>query len=182
MASVKAPIVDFVVGILTNTKQIKYQKLPQTEEIIMMTFSVSLQESLAIVYTPSSARVYTIYEPVIRLKGQAKTVVTQRPFSSKEVQSISLDANAFRSLLPVETHGLQTVLHKIGGTGNFVFLFAQVEHLIYIHANTQINNLMCFKLRILLLTIYHSCQKGFLGTFAAQEWNKFGFSTDGADY
>lgn len=86
----------------------------------------SLQESLAVVYAPSSPRVYTIYEPVIRLKGQAKTVVTQRPFSSKEVQSISLEPNSLRALLPTETQGLQSVLHKIGGTGNFVFLFAQV--------------------------------------------------------
>lgn len=77
-------------------------------------------------YAPSSPRVYTIYEPVIRLKGQAKTVVTQRPFSSKEVQSVSLEPNSLRALLPTETHGLQSVLHKIGGTGNFVFLFAQV--------------------------------------------------------
>ena len=77
-------------------------------------------------YAPSSPRVYTIYEPVIRMKGQAKTVVTQRPFSSKEVQSVSLEPNSLRALLPTETHGLQSVLHKIGGTGNFVFLFAQV--------------------------------------------------------
>lgn len=69
----------------------------------------------------------SIYEPVIRLKGQAKTVVTQRPFSSKEVQSVSLEHNALRSLLPTETQGLQNVLHKIGGTGTFVFLFAQVR-------------------------------------------------------
>lgn len=88
---------------------------------------VSVQESLAVVYAPSSPRVYTIYEPVIRLKGQAKTVVTQRPFSSKEVQSVSLEQNPLRALLPTETQGLQSVLHKIGGTGNFVFLFAQVE-------------------------------------------------------
>ncbi len=87
---------------------------------------VPAQESLAVVYAPSSPRVYTIYEPVIRLKGQAKTVVTQRPFSSKEVQSVSLEPNSLRALLPTETKGLQSVLHKIGGTGNFVFLFAQV--------------------------------------------------------
>lgn len=86
----------------------------------------SPQESLAVVYAPSSPRLYTIYEPVIRLKGQAKTVVTQRPFSSKEVQSVSLEPNTLRALLPTETQGLQSVLHKIGGTGNFVFLFAQV--------------------------------------------------------
>lgn len=87
---------------------------------------VSSQESLAVVYAPSSPRVYTIYEPVIRLKGQAKTVVTQRPFSSKEVQSVSLEPNALRALLPGDTQGLQSVLHKIGGVGAFVFLFAQV--------------------------------------------------------
>lgn len=81
---------------------------------------------MAVVYAPSSPRVYTIYEPVIRLKGQAKTVVTQRPFSSKDVQSVSLETICLRGLLPTETQGLQSVLHKIGGTGNFVFLFAQV--------------------------------------------------------
>lgn len=87
---------------------------------------VPVQESLAVVYAPSSPKVYTIYEPVIRLKGQAKTVVTQRPFSSKDVQSVSLETSCLRGLLPTETRGLQSVLHKIGGTGNFVFLFAQV--------------------------------------------------------
>ncbi|XP_076018474.1 lysosomal-trafficking regulator isoform X2 [Genypterus blacodes] len=91
--------------------------------------TTALIESLAVVYAPSSPRVYTIYEPVIRLKGQAKTVVTQRPFSSKEVQSVSLEPHSLRSLLPTETQGLQSVLHKIGGTGNFVFLFAQVVEL-----------------------------------------------------
>ncbi|XP_049456199.1 lysosomal-trafficking regulator isoform X5 [Epinephelus fuscoguttatus] len=91
--------------------------------------TTALVESLAVVYAPSSPRVYTIYEPVIRMKGQAKTVVTQRPFSSKEVQSVSLEPNSFRALLPTETHGLQSVLHKIGGTGNFVFLFAQTVEL-----------------------------------------------------
>jgi len=88
---------------------------------------VSAQESLAVVYAPSRSRLYTIYEPVIRLKGQTKMVVTQRPFSSKEVQSVSFEPGALRALLPTETLGLQSVLHKIGGTGNFVFLFAQVR-------------------------------------------------------
>lgn len=78
------------------------------------------------VYAPSNPRVYTIYEPVIRLKGQAKTVVTQRPFSSKEVQSLSLEPSALRALLPTEPQGLQSVLHKIGGLGTFVFLYARV--------------------------------------------------------
>lgn len=85
-----------------------------------------MQESLAVVYAPSNPKDYTIYEPVIRLKGQAKTVVTQRPFSSKEVQSLSLEPNALRALQPTETQSLQSVLHKIGGMGTFVFLFARV--------------------------------------------------------
>ncbi|XP_024000343.1 lysosomal-trafficking regulator-like [Salvelinus sp. IW2-2015] len=46
--------------------------------------TAALIECLAVVYAPSSPRVYTIYEPVIRLKGQAKTMVSQRPFSSRE--------------------------------------------------------------------------------------------------
>ncbi|XP_037128426.1 lysosomal-trafficking regulator isoform X2 [Syngnathus acus] len=91
--------------------------------------TTALVESLAVVYAPSSPRVYTIYEPVIRLKGQAKTVVTQRPFSSREVQSVSLEPSALKALLPTETQGLQSVLHKIGGTGNIVFLFAQTVEL-----------------------------------------------------
>ncbi|XP_007551564.1 lysosomal-trafficking regulator isoform X1 [Poecilia formosa] len=112
--------------------------------------TTALVESLAIVYAPSSPRVYTIYEPVIRLKGQAKTVVTQRPFSSKEVQSISLDGNTFRSLLPSETHGLQSVLHKIGGTGNFVFLFAQTVEL------SDCEKTQALALRVLLTLCKHN--------------------------
>ncbi|XP_028280141.1 lysosomal-trafficking regulator isoform X8 [Parambassis ranga] len=107
-------------------------KCEHVREILMKSKDVdttSLVESLAVVYAPSSPRVYTIYEPVIRLKGQAKTVVTQRPFSSKEVQSVSLEPSALKALLPTETQGLQSVLHKIGGTGNFVFLFAQTVEL-----------------------------------------------------
>ncbi|KAM7385834.1 hypothetical protein PAMP_001889 [Pampus punctatissimus] len=107
-------------------------KCEHVRELLMKSKDVdttALVESLAVVYAPSSPRLYTIYEPVIRLKGQAKTVVTQRPFSSKEVQSVSLEPNALRALLPTETHGLQSVMHKIGGTGNFVFLFAQTVEL-----------------------------------------------------
>lgn len=106
--------------------------------------TTALVEGLAVVYAPSSPRVYTIYEPVIRLKGQAKTVVTQRPFSSKEVQSVSLEHNALRSLLPTETQGLQNVLHKIGGTGTFVFLFAQTVEL------TDCERTQALALRVLL--------------------------------
>nr|XP_015799444.2 lysosomal-trafficking regulator isoform X1 [Nothobranchius furzeri]XP_054605786.1 lysosomal-trafficking regulator isoform X1 [Nothobranchius furzeri] len=107
-------------------------KCEHMREILMKNKDIdttALVENLAVVYAPSSLRVYTIYEPVIRLKGQAKTVVTQRPFSSREVQSVSLDPSALRALLPNHTQGLQSVLHKIGGTGTFVFLFAQTVEL-----------------------------------------------------
>ncbi|XP_036071561.1 lysosomal-trafficking regulator isoform X2 [Oryzias melastigma] len=107
-------------------------KCEQMQEILMKNRDFdagTLVESLAVVYAPSSPRLYTIYEPVIRLKGQAKAVITQRPFSSKEVQSVSLEPSVLRGLVPVETQGLQSVLHKIGGTGTFVFLFAQTVEL-----------------------------------------------------
>uniref|UniRef100_A0A8K9V7C1 Lysosomal trafficking regulator n=1 Tax=Oncorhynchus mykiss TaxID=8022 RepID=A0A8K9V7C1_ONCMY len=91
--------------------------------------TAALIECLAVVYAPSSPRVYTIYEPVIRLKGQAKTMVSQRPFSSREVQSAVLETHILRTMLPAEPQGLQNVLHKIGGTGSFVFLFARVVEL-----------------------------------------------------
>ncbi|KAL2083317.1 hypothetical protein ACEWY4_021090 [Coilia grayii] len=88
-----------------------------------------LMENLAVVYAPSSPGLYVIYEPVIRLKGQAKAVVPQRPFSSKEVQSSMLEAQALRSMAPSQPQDLHSVLHKIGGTGTFVFLFARVVEL-----------------------------------------------------
>uniref|UniRef100_A0A8C4YM44 Lysosomal trafficking regulator n=1 Tax=Gopherus evgoodei TaxID=1825980 RepID=A0A8C4YM44_9SAUR len=85
-----------------------------------------LIESLAVVYTTCCPAQYTIYEPVIRLKGQVKTVASQRPFSSKEVQSNFLDPYHLKMLQPVEYQTLQGILHEIGGTGAFVFLFARV--------------------------------------------------------
>ncbi|XP_065486596.1 lysosomal-trafficking regulator isoform X1 [Caloenas nicobarica] len=85
-----------------------------------------LIESLAVVYTTCCPGQYTIYEPVIRLKGQGKTVPSQRPFSSKEVQSNILDSHHLKTLQPVEYKTLQGILHEIGGTGAFVFLFARV--------------------------------------------------------
>ncbi|XP_063047649.1 lysosomal-trafficking regulator isoform X3 [Engraulis encrasicolus] len=88
-----------------------------------------LMENLAVVYAPSSPGLYIIYEPVIRLKGQTKAVVPQRPFSSKEVQSLMLEPQALRSMVPSQPHHLHSILHKIGGTGNFVFLFARVVEL-----------------------------------------------------
>uniref|UniRef100_A0A8C2YX04 Lysosomal trafficking regulator n=1 Tax=Cyclopterus lumpus TaxID=8103 RepID=A0A8C2YX04_CYCLU len=119
-------------GTVSKFVTVEGLKCEHVRELLMKNKDVdttALVESLAVVYAPSSPRVYTIYEPVIRLKGQARTVVTQRPFSSKDVQSVSLEPNFLRAFLPTESHGLQSVLHEIGGTGNFVFLFAQTVEL-----------------------------------------------------
>ncbi|XP_024863409.2 lysosomal-trafficking regulator isoform X1 [Kryptolebias marmoratus] len=128
-------------------------KSEHVREILMRNKDIdttALVESLAVVYAPSSPRVYTIYEPVIRLRGQTKTVVTQRPFSSKEVQSVVLDPGALRALLPGETRGLQSVLHKIGGTGTFVFLFAQTVEL------SNCEKTQALALRVLLSLCKHN--------------------------
>ncbi|XP_032864787.2 lysosomal-trafficking regulator [Tyto alba] len=101
----------------------------QIKELFMAKKEVDvgpLIESLAVVYTTCCPDQYTIYEPVIRLKGQVKTVPSQRPFSSKEVQSNALDSHHLKTLQPVEYKTLQGILHEIGGTGAFVFLFARV--------------------------------------------------------
>lgn len=58
-----------------------------------------------------------------------KTVPSQRPFSLKEVQSNVLDSQHLKALQPVEYKTLQSILHEIGGTGAFVFLFARVRGL-----------------------------------------------------
>ncbi|XP_006746210.1 lysosomal-trafficking regulator [Leptonychotes weddellii] len=88
-----------------------------------------LIESLSVVYTTNCPAQYTIYEPVIRLKGQMKTQLSQRPFSSKEVQSILLESHHLKNLRPTECKTIQGILHEIGGTGIFVFLFARVVEL-----------------------------------------------------
>ncbi|KAM9383537.1 lysosomal-trafficking regulator [Phaethornis superciliosus] len=101
----------------------------QIKELFMAKKEVDvgpLIESLAVVYTTCCPGQYTIYEPVIRLKGQVKAVPSQRPFSSKEVQSNVLDSHHLKTLQPVEYKTLQGILHEIGGTGAFVFLFARV--------------------------------------------------------
>ncbi|XP_055569490.1 lysosomal-trafficking regulator isoform X2 [Falco cherrug] len=101
----------------------------QMKELFMAKKEVDvgpLIESLAVVYTTCCPGQYTIYEPVIRLKGQVKTVPSQRPFSSKEVQSNVLDSHHLKTLQSVEYKTLQGILHEIGGTGAFVFLFARV--------------------------------------------------------
>ncbi|KAL4641356.1 lysosomal-trafficking regulator-like [Arapaima gigas] len=104
----------------------------QVQQLIMRNQDMDkapLIENLAVVYAPSCPGQYTIYEPVIRLKGQARAVVSQRPFSTKEVHSSALDAQTLSILQPTEPQGLQSVLHKIGGTGAFVFLFARAVEL-----------------------------------------------------
>ncbi|XP_048794318.1 lysosomal-trafficking regulator isoform X1 [Lagopus muta] len=101
----------------------------QIKELFMAKKEVDvgpLIESLAVVYATCCPSHYTIYEPVIRLKGQVKTVPSQRPFSSKEVQSNILDSHHLKALQPVEYKNLQGILHEIGGSGAFVFLFARV--------------------------------------------------------
>nr|XP_033792260.1 lysosomal-trafficking regulator isoform X2 [Geotrypetes seraphini] len=101
----------------------------QIKELVMNNKDVDLGpliESLAVVYTTNYPARYIIYEPVIRLKGQVKTVPAQRPFSSKDVQSNVLDPLCLKTLQPKEHNNLQGVLHEIGGTGAFVFLFARV--------------------------------------------------------
>ncbi|XP_052428937.1 lysosomal-trafficking regulator isoform X2 [Carassius gibelio] len=105
----------------------------QIRELLMSNTDVDITpliESLAVVYAPSTPSLYTIYEPVIRLKGQAKSAVaSQRPFSAKEVQSCILEHPFLRSMMPCQALGLHSVLHKIGGTGTFVFLFARAVEL-----------------------------------------------------
>ncbi|XP_023556628.1 lysosomal-trafficking regulator [Octodon degus] len=88
-----------------------------------------LIESLSVVYTTYFPTQYTIYEPVIRLKSHVKAQLSQRPFSSKEVQSILLEPPQIKSLQPTECNTIQGILHEIGGTGIFVFLFARVVEL-----------------------------------------------------
>uniref|UniRef100_A0A8C1MUE4 Lysosomal trafficking regulator n=1 Tax=Cyprinus carpio TaxID=7962 RepID=A0A8C1MUE4_CYPCA len=105
----------------------------QIRELLMRNTDVDIApliESLAVVYAPSTPSLYTIYEPVIRLKGQAKSAMaSQRPFSAKEVQSSILEPPFLRTMMPCQALGLHSVLHKIGGTGAFVFLFARAVEL-----------------------------------------------------
>ncbi|KFP42398.1 Lysosomal-trafficking regulator, partial [Chlamydotis macqueenii] len=125
----------------------------QIKELFMARKEVDvglLIESLAVVYTTCCPGQYTIYEPVIRLKGQVKTVPSQRPFSSKEVQSNVLDSHHLKTLQPVEYKTLQGILHEIGGTGAFVFLFARVVEI----SNCEDTQALALQL-ILSLTKYN---------------------------
>ncbi|EPQ17130.1 Lysosomal-trafficking regulator [Myotis brandtii] len=112
-----------------------------------------LIESLSVVYTSSCPAQYTIYEPVIRLKGQARAPLSQRPFSSKDVQSVSLEPHQLRSLRPAECETLQGVLHEIGGTGIFVFLFARVVEL------SSCEETQALALRVILSLIRYNQQR-----------------------
>ncbi|XP_008051823.1 lysosomal-trafficking regulator [Carlito syrichta] len=112
-----------------------------------------LIESLSVVYTSYCPAQYTIYEPVIRLKGQMKTQLSQRPFSSKEVQSILLEPHHLKSLQPTECKTIQGILHEIGGIGIFVFLFARVVEL------SSCEETQALALRVILSLIKYNQQR-----------------------
>ncbi|KAB0395902.1 hypothetical protein E2I00_011026 [Balaenoptera physalus] len=128
----------------------------QIRELFMTSKDVDIGliiENLSVVYTTYCPAQYTIYEPVIRLKGQMKTQLSQRPFSSKEVHSILLEPYHLKNLRPTECKTLQGILHEIGGTGIFVFLFARVVEL-SICEETQ-----ALALRIILSLIKYNQQR-----------------------
>ncbi|XP_060099186.1 lysosomal-trafficking regulator [Heteronotia binoei] len=128
----------------------------QIKEFLMTKREVDtgpLIESLAAVYTPCCPGYYTIYEPVIRLKGQAKTISSQRPFSSKEVHSNLPDPLYLKMLQPAEYKGLQGILHEIGGTGAFVFLFARVVEI------SNCEETQALALKVILALTKHNQQR-----------------------
>ncbi|KAM9317348.1 lysosomal-trafficking regulator [Gastrophryne carolinensis] len=86
----------------------------------------ALTDSLAVVYDMLSPAQYTIYEPVIRIKGSMKTSSAQRPFSAKDVSSKILDAQALKMLLPCLEKNIHSVLHEFGGIRAMVYLFARI--------------------------------------------------------
>ncbi|XP_004691083.1 PREDICTED: lysosomal-trafficking regulator [Condylura cristata] len=112
-----------------------------------------LIESLSVVYTTYCPAQYTIYEPVIRLKSQTKTHLSQRPFSSKDIQSISLEAQHLKDLQPTECKTVQGILHEIGGTGIFVFLFARVVEL------SNCEEIQALSLRVILSLVKYNQQR-----------------------
>ncbi|KAE8601969.1 hypothetical protein XENTR_v10013848 [Xenopus tropicalis] len=85
-----------------------------------------LIENLAVAYDVCCPSQYTIYEPVIRMKGSIKTAPSQRPFSTKDVTSNILDSQALKTIQPFDLKNIQSILHEIGGIGAFVFLFARM--------------------------------------------------------
>ncbi|MCI4376677.1 hypothetical protein PGIGA_G00191140 [Pangasianodon gigas] len=126
----------------------------QIRELLMRNSEIDASfiiESLAVVYSPSSPSTYTIYEPVIRLKGQVKTSVAfQRPFSAKELQSSVLEPLSLRRLQALQPLGLHSCLHKIGGTGAFIFLFARAVEL------SDCEKTQALALQVLLSLVKHN--------------------------
>ncbi|KAJ1153594.1 hypothetical protein NDU88_006353 [Pleurodeles waltl] len=101
----------------------------QIKELFMKPKEVNvepLMENLALAYSPCCPDQYIVYEPVLKLKGQVKTVPSQRPFTLKEALSDFPDPQLLKNLHAVQHKGLQSVLHEIGGSGALVFLFARV--------------------------------------------------------
>ncbi|XP_063162622.1 lysosomal-trafficking regulator isoform X2 [Candoia aspera] len=128
----------------------------QIKELLMTKKEVDtgpLTENLATVYTTCCPGYYTIYEPVIRLKGQTKTIPSQRPFSSKEVQSNLSDPDYLKMLQPAEYKGLQGILHEIGGIGSFVFLFARVVEI------SSCEETQALALKVILALTKHNQQR-----------------------
>lgn len=117
----------------SNTDHCKYisREILQNEQIceFLMKSRGSdmslLADSLAIVYDMHNPTQYTIYEPVIRIKGSMKLASSQRPFSAKEVSNKSLDSQALKMLQPCFERNIHSVLHEIGGIGAMVYLFAR---------------------------------------------------------
>ncbi|MCJ8730848.1 hypothetical protein PDJAM_G00189080 [Pangasius djambal] len=126
----------------------------QIRELLMRNSEIDASfiiESLAVVYSPSSPSIYTIYEPVIRLKGQVKTPVAfQRPFSAKELQSSVLEPLPLKRLQALQPLGLHSCLHKIGGTGAFIFLFARAVEL------SDCEKTQALALQVLLSLVKHN--------------------------
>ncbi|XP_059501535.1 lysosomal-trafficking regulator isoform X2 [Stegostoma tigrinum] len=109
-----------------------------------------LVDSLSVVYNPRCPAQYTIYEPVIRLKGQTRTMSSQRPFSLKDIQSNILKPQQLKNLQHLEHQDLQRILHKIGGIGVFIFLFARSVEI----SNCEKTQALALKV-ILTLTKYN---------------------------
>uniref|UniRef100_A0A250YM99 Lysosomal-trafficking regulator n=1 Tax=Castor canadensis TaxID=51338 RepID=A0A250YM99_CASCN len=145
------PVIDFSKYIDKEILQCE-----QIRELFMTKKEVDvglLIESLSVVYTTYCPGQYTIYEPVIRLKGQVKTQPSQRPFSSKEVHSILLEPPQLKTLQPTECQTVQGILHEIGGAGIFVFLFARVVEL------SDCEQTQALALRVILSLIKYSQQR-----------------------
>ncbi|XP_043535949.1 lysosomal-trafficking regulator isoform X1 [Chiloscyllium plagiosum] len=109
-----------------------------------------LVDSLSVVYNPRCPAQYTIYEPVIRLKGQTRTISSQRPFSLKNIQSNVMKPQQLKNLQPLEHQDLQRILHKIGGIGVFIFLFARSVEI----SNCERTQALALKI-VLTLTKYN---------------------------